>query len=237
MEAQGLLPPASPVMAMAQEEITVTGSRVRREDSMNAMPVVAVQEDLGALKLYRIPIPVTVAANSQKQVALLVREGIPVETVYRGRIGAGQGGEVSQSRRVLVTRNREQERLGVPLPSGAVAAFVDRSGQAFLIGEGRLDDRAVGEDVEIEIGQSPGVNFRQEVVARGPDGAWQDIVLTVTSDQPRPIRFEAELPLPDGSRITRVRLPERDGYRLWSVMVPANGTMTLRYRLERPAPR
>ena len=33
--------------------------------------MMAEREDLGDLKLYRIPIPVTVASNSQKQVALL----------------------------------------------------------------------------------------------------------------------------------------------------------------------
>lgn len=216
------------------ESIVVTGSRVQR-GALGG--VVAVQEDLGDLKLYRIPIPVTVAANAQKQVALLVRDNVPVETVFRGRIGAGERGEVAQTRRVLVTRNREQERLGVPLPSGPVAAFVQRAGAAFLIGEGRLDDRAVGEDVEIEIGESPGVRFSQEVVRAAPDGAWQDIVLTVTSDQPRAIAFEAELPLPANTRITGARLPERDGYRLWRVTVPANGMMTLHYRLERLTPR
>ena len=54
-----------------------------------AAPPVAVmqaqQEELGDLKLYRIPEPVTVAARSQKQVALLQRPGVQVRTVYRAR--------------------------------------------------------------------------------------------------------------------------------------------------------
>jgi hypothetical protein len=224
-------PPPPPPAPMAMEAITVTGSRIGRA------AVVAQQEDLGDLKLYRIPIPVTVAANAQKQVALLVREGIPVETVYRGRMGAGGPGRVAQTRRVLVTRNRQQERLGVPLPSGGVAAFVERQGAPFLIGQGRLDDRAIGEDVEIEIGASPGVNFQQEVVARNDAAGWVDVMLTVTSDHPRPVRFEAELTIPDDARISRARVTERDGLRVWAVTVPANGTRTLRYRLERPARR
>ena len=45
----------------------------------------AQQEELGDLKLYRIPEPVTVAARSQKQVALLRRAGVQVRTLYRMR--------------------------------------------------------------------------------------------------------------------------------------------------------
>ena len=51
--------------------------------------MVAQQEELGDLKLYRIPEPVTVAARSQKQVALLHRAGVQVRTVYRMRFFAG----------------------------------------------------------------------------------------------------------------------------------------------------
>ena len=46
----------------------------------------ARQEDLGDLKLYRLPEPVTVAAYGQKQVAFLQRPAVPVELVYRQRL-------------------------------------------------------------------------------------------------------------------------------------------------------
>ena len=59
-------------------DIVVTGQRVRREmlESTTAITVIdtAKLEDLGDLKLYRVPFPVTVAANGQKQVALLVKD-------------------------------------------------------------------------------------------------------------------------------------------------------------------
>ena len=45
--------------------------------------IIAIQENLGDLKLYRIPEPVTVAANSQKQVALLTRPDVRIALVYR----------------------------------------------------------------------------------------------------------------------------------------------------------
>ena len=58
----------------------------------------ASQENLGDLKLYRIPEPVTVAANSQKQVALLTRPDVRIALVYRQGIyrSARLGGDASR---------------------------------------------------------------------------------------------------------------------------------------------
>ncbi len=211
------------------EDIIVTGSRV-----------MARQEDLGDLKLYRIPEPVTVAANSQKQVAFLERPDVRVEMVYRQRLDPEEDGGVEFPNLVLVTRNRTAEGLGVPLPAGGVVLFAAGEARPVLIGEGHVDDRAVGEDVEIVVGEATGVTTRIDEVAEDEDGDWEDYRLIVTNDQPRPVRFEAEF---DHDREDVIftprgrRLPLRDGRSLWAVTVPANGTATLRYRVtERPPP-
>jgi hypothetical protein len=227
------------------QEIVVTGSRVTRATGAPPPPapppppsmapvaaMEAVQEELGDLKLYRIPEPVTVAANSQKQVALLTQEDVAVRTIYRARVGSDR--QPSRTRRFLVTRNRTQEGLGVPLPAGRLVLFTQREGRPFLTAQGRLDDRAVGEDVEIELGESPGITFRVEPVASGE--SWTDYLLTATSDHPMPVQFEAEIPTPENSRLLAARLGERDGMRLWTATIPANGTVTLRYRVERTRP-
>ncbi len=214
-----------PQVESEEGSMIVTASRIGRAAQ------VAVQEDLGDLKLYRIPEPVTVAANGQKQVALLIRDEVPVQLVYRVRTSADGFGEIGSAQRVLVTRNREQERLGVPLPAGSVAAFVGRAGAPFLIGQGEMRDYAVGEEVEIDIGASPGVRVQQEVVDDNRTQGWTEIALTVTNDHADPIAFEAELDLSEDSRILRPQLAERDGMRLWAVTVPANGSRTLRYRI------
>ena len=65
----------------APEHIVVTGSRMRTANF-------ARQEELGDLKLYRIPEPVTVASMSQKQVAFLEKSAVPFEKIHRGSIGA-----------------------------------------------------------------------------------------------------------------------------------------------------
>jgi hypothetical protein len=193
--------------------------------------MVAVQEELGDLKLYRIPEPVTVAANSQKQVALLVQPNVRVQSVFRARTGIHPLGQLAPASRYLVTRNRKEEGLGLPLPSGGLVLFTDRRGQPFLSGSGRIEDRTVGEDVEIDLGAAPGVTFRIDQVGNSPGGT--DYVLTATSDRPRPIRFEAEIEVPANTRIARApRLAERDGLLIWSATIPANGSTTLRYRFE-----
>jgi hypothetical protein len=221
--AQGFLAGAG------EESIVVTGSRIRREDALNDVPLTmtARQEALGDLKLYRIPEPVTVAANAQKQVALLHQPRVDVRLVYRGRLNASLLSEAAPVERMLITRNRTTEGLGLPLPGGRIALFGTSNGRRILLGEGALDDRAVGEDVEIAIGEAPGVTARLVSPTKH-----DDYLLTVTNDRSTPIRFEAELHVPDG-RVLRPqgRLSRRNGQPLWTVTIPANGNATLRYRL------
>jgi hypothetical protein len=212
------------------ESIVVTGARMRSADMANSLPisvVTAEQEALGDLKLYRIPEPVTVAANSQKQVALLHQPRVDVRLVYRSRLNADVPREPAPAARLLITRNRTAEGLGLPLPGGPVALFGTMNGRRMLLGEGMLDDRAVGEDVEIGIGEAPGVTARLVSPTKH-----DDYLLTVTNDQPAPVRFEAELYVPDGRTLRpQGRLSRRNGRPLWAIEVPANGTATLRYRL------
>ena len=191
----------------------------------------ASQEELGDVKLYRIPEPVTVAANSQKQVAFLEQPRVQVELVYRQRLYPdNDDDEPENADRFLVTRNRTQEGLGVPLPAGGVQLFADAGGRPILIGEGTIPDRAVGEDVEIKVGEAPGVTGRIEEVDEGDD--WEDFALTVTNDQAAPVRYEAEFDVDEDETFRpRGRVGRRDGRPLWTVTVPANGTATLRYRL------
>ena len=190
--------------------------------------MIADEEVLGDLRLYRIPEPVTVAAMSQKQVALLQRDGVPVEIVYRANAyAAGESGATP----VITTRNRESQGLGLALPSGEVAFFQNHGGRRILVGQGRTRDLAVGEDVEIELGVS--VDVRTSLVLEAETRAGAAYRLTVTNAKDRPVRFEAKLP-GTANRISgaSARLSTRDGSPLWEVTVPANGSATLRYRIE-----
>ncbi|HYD12580.1 MAG TPA: hypothetical protein VEC11_07010 [Allosphingosinicella sp.] len=201
--------------------IVVTGTR-------------AVQEELGDLKLYRIPEPVTVAARSQKQVAFLQQPRVRVDTVYRVRMEASYDEESDTARRILVTRNRTAEGLGVPLPGGTLQLFARRAGGPILLGEGGVRDHAVGEDVEISLDDAPGIATAlvEEEREDLPDNV-EAFRVTVTNDRPEPIRYELELQLDEDEQLRPqgARLARRNGMPLWRVTVPANGSATLRYRI------
>jgi len=196
-------------------------------------PMQAVQEELGDLKLYRIPEPVTVAARSQKQVALLRRPNVQVALVYRSQVYAAGRSAVVPVQRMLVTRNRTAEGLGLPLPAGRLMLFTERGGRPLLIGEGSISDRAVGEDLEIALGASPGVRSALTWLANH-DGQ-VDYELVVTNDRAEPIRYEAEISTQSAEfGGPQEGLPRRNGMPLWAVTVPANGSATLRYELRAP---
>jgi hypothetical protein len=220
---------------MADEEVTVTGSRIPGRNLESNAPVTVItaeQEELGDLKLYRIPEPVTVAANSQKQVALLQRAGVRVDIVHRQHFYAVNPDlQDMPPQRVLVTRNRSAEGLGLPLPGGGLVLFAAGGDRPVLLGEGEMADRAVGEDVEVELGPSVAlVTEIRRLRERNGRRSWE---MVVSNDSSRPVRFEADFNYFQGLRAER-RLARRDGRPLWSVLVPANGSATLRFRDRKP---
>jgi hypothetical protein len=220
-------------------DVVVTGTRIPRGLVANAPVTVmtASQEDLGDLKLYRIPEPVTVAANSQKQVALMTRPAVRVGLLYRQDLDPGDSGQPPRRATLVVTaRNRTGDGLGLPLPAGTLALFGERGGRAVLLGEGVVRDYAVGEEVEIALGEVPGVDSRIALVRE--QDRWLHYRLTVTNDRNVPVSYQATFP----QASDRVRFGRRLGRRLgrpsWTVTIPANGSVTLDYRVERdPAPR
>jgi hypothetical protein len=210
-------PPPPPPMA-AQEAITVTGAAMQ-----------AQQENLGDVKLYRIPERVTVAARSQKQVAMIERSGVQAALVFRQRFLATEAFEGQVPTRVLVSRNRTAEGLGLPLPAGGFVLFEEHGGRPLLIGEGMVADRAVGEDVEIELGPAPGITASLRRTGEDKEAATYE--LTVASDRSHPVRYEAAI-IGDGVTIrSRERLSRRDGQPLWTVDIPANGRAIMTYRV------
>lgn len=200
----------------APQDIVVTARRV-------------VQEDLGDLKLYRVPDRTTVAAMAQKQVALLERKAVPVGIVHVSRIAGGGDAQAPQIALRMV--NRKDRGLGVPLPAGPVALFQPRGGASLLIGEGAIADKAVGEEVEAKVAQATQVTIASDNPDSG-DG-WNRYVLTVRNANPHPIAFEAQFTAAEIPRLSRMSgtLARRDGLAVWAVTVPANGARTFHYRI------
>lgn len=212
------LPVAAPPIADYAQEIVVTANRVSRK---------VVQEELGDLKFYRVPFATTVAANAQKQVALLEKSAVPVERYVAIDVF---GGGASAPMTMLRVQNRTDRGLGVALPAGQVAVFAAEGTHRLLLGQGSVEDKAVGEPVEI--GVAPATQVTQEVEAVRSDGDWTDHRLTLRNATPDPVRVEARFRIGDSNLSrTSARLGRKDGDAIWIVEVPGNATRALSYRV------
>lgn len=221
-------PPPPPPPAPA-EDIVVTGSRVAFAPAMMAQ-----QEDLGDLKLYRVPEPVTVAALATKQVALLHRERVRVQRVYRGSFApfpydAERKAESRPAEILLRAENRASAGLGLPLPAGSIALFAERAGRRVLLGESPLADRAVGDEIEMQPGSSSEVRY--EIAAKPGSRRRWNYRVEATNALPTPVTFELPLPYRDAKASTAL-VPHK-GVPTWRVTVPANGTASLDLTLVR----
>src|SRR3546814_7082721 len=93
-------PPPPMAMAKAMDEVAVTAQRR------------AVQEDLGDLKLYRVPMRVNVNANGQKQVALLEKPAVPFDLLYGATIWPEAVTEAAPLHMLVRMENKEKQGLG-----------------------------------------------------------------------------------------------------------------------------
>lgn len=214
-------PPPAP-MAMMAEDIVVTAQR-RTGAMESAVAVTVVQGELGDFKLYTVPMPTTVASKAQKQVALATRTGVAVRTVYVSDTDDG----LEAVHPVLRLRNRKADGLGLPLPAGKVLVFQEGRDRPILLGEPSLDDKAVDEEVELDLPATPGVSVTDEYLDSSK--RIEHSQLTVSNANPWPIAYEARFPAGDPRYVVKDKTFLKNGKRVWAVTVPANGTATLRY--------
>jgi hypothetical protein len=192
-------------------------------------------EALGDLKLYRVPMRVTVAAQAQKQVAMLVQPDVAFERVYLLDLGGGGGGGGASADTAqpvpfeLRVRNTDKAGLGVPLPAGTVALFARGAGRDLYAGEAPIDDRAVGEEFGLRFGDSPDVSWTIRRTAGLKDrDRWQ---VEISNARAAPVRVEVILPFQIEDRPADATRVER-GW-LLPVDVAANAAGSVGYTMKR----
>jgi hypothetical protein len=255
------------------EEVLVTGRARSADVSMAAMPMAAAalpqavaqlvkEEQLGDLKLYRVPERTSVTGRQIKQVRLLDRHAVPVELLYGTDIPANVDSATAPLRKTLRTRNDTAHHLGLPLPSGRVDAFYERGDTPLLVGESPLRDIAVDEELEIDLGDAPDVEVTSAVEHVTLDlttlqqlplipgvsdlrSASVDAVnrIDISNARKSPVSIELRLQLPDGARLVRAdHVPTtHNGRPAFRLTIPAGGRAIIRYQTEqisfRAAPR
>lgn len=229
---------AAPVaMAAALEDVAVAAAKR------------VIQENLGDLKLYRVPERTSLASRQSKQVRLLDRQHIPARSLYRADLTANESTDSMPTRKVLRTLNDIHHHLGLPLPAGQVTTFLAHEAAQLLVDESPIRDTALDEDVEIGMGESPDVRVTatEEKVTAGPSAVLPlvpgvvhvrsgelDAINRVDLSNARsePVIVEVGLSWADGTRLVKAtQAPtRRKGVSTFTLTVPANGKAALRYQ-------
>ncbi len=225
-------PPASAPMEIMLDASDMAVATSMRRDKLKeeggANAVMAVTENLGDLKLYSIPVPVTVAARSQKQVAFLQKERVSGQLVYHAKV---EGEEPGEPQMLFRFRNRKVDGLGDPLPAGKAVVYQDSSYGRMVVGESSLPDKAVDEEVEMVFGEPANVTQVTETQSVAGNKQRQHTV-TIRNANPFPVRYEIDFPTGGDARFVGLpaKLLAKPGKRVWAVTIAAQGTARLSYR-------
>jgi hypothetical protein len=243
--------PDIPDILTMDDEHDIAPERERVFEKFNRMfkKTVVQEEQLGDLKLYRVPGLSSVASRQMKQVRLLDRGPVPVTLVYVAYFAAWSEEELKRAERVLRTRNDAEHQLGIPLPAGQISTYTQEGDTPILLSQAGLRDIAVGENFEIDAGLAADVQARSVRERRlRPAGIAQIPLLPgidvrtavfrqvfrieVTNARRTAVTYEARVTEGDDFELLRSTVTPflRDGYRVLRVEVPARSMVTLRYQ-------
>ena len=245
--------------AVAYSWVVVTGSRrmavaaaAPAADMLEESVVTAQQEQLGDLKLYRVPYRTSVTSRQVKQVRMLDAQGIPIDLLYVTPVNVNIPSESAPLRKLLRTRNNSAHHLGVPLPSGRVDAFYLRNNARLLANETPVRDLAIDEDVEFDLGEAPEVQITSVIESTDVDPTTvkklplvpglaklrsvevKDVNrIEIHNAHAIPISVELWLSLDPGEQLVRAdHTPvTRHGHPAFALTVPPNDTATVRYQI------
>lgn len=239
----------------AAEMVVVTGARMKMVEDA-ALPVsVSEAEDLGDLKLYRLPGRTTVASRQSKQVRLMDRAAVPVTKIYEADLSSNSTTDSEPMTILLRTKNDAKSNLGLPLPSGRVGLFETRgsgaSAQRLLSAEAGMRDLAIDEEVELRLADSADVQVRQieeslEITGsrrrpppllprmdpRSRPPVEETSRIEITNARPFAIQAEVRLWIDAGETLVSADHPvgQKNGRPIFRATVPANGTLAIRYQ-------
>ena len=215
----------------------------------------AEQEDLGDLKLYRVPDRSTVASRQSKQVRMLDQDDVPITKIHEAFYSANSAQGYAPLAIVLRTMNDKKNNLGLPLPSGRVAVFESAgsgaSAQRLLAGQTNLRDLAINEETELRFPGGAAVQARQVIETRDitpgkplpflpgkgdRKGASISQVsrIEISNAQPYAVQVEMRVYVFSGQEIVKADHPvaQKNGQPIFRLTVPANSDATIRYQTQ-----
>lgn len=219
-------PPPAP-MAMAADAIMVTGMRRAKAELASGAAMVAQQEELGDLKLYRVPEPVTVSAKGMKQIAFLQRDSVKVDVIYRGDCTPDDASDDSVPLEMRVeTDNKEKNGLGVPMPMGGITVFEPTGQGTLLLGEDSLRDYAKGEEVNFTLGSSNQIRMQCAVSKSkvGNKGETSQMLAVFTNANRDAVKVRLDLGgAVEWTVVRGAKVRVKDGRQIYEFAVPGGG--------------
>jgi hypothetical protein len=240
MEAMAMAPPPPAPAAMASE---------------------VIQEELGDLKLYRVPDRVSVLSRQAKQVRMFDRADVPVTRLFEVNFTSNYNTNFTAAPLILRTTNDKENNLGLPLPQGRVQMFElvgeGAEQRRLLAGQTTLRDLALDEETEFEFNGGPDIQARQIVETRSlsPERSLplapvlravpgvnagsrvlQEINrIEISNARPYPVDVDVRLYMQGDAQMLRADAPygQKDGRPIFQLTVPANDTLVVRYQTVR----
>jgi hypothetical protein len=185
-----------------------------------------------------VPEPVTVAAQSLKQVAFLDRPKVD-GTLFHRSACAPDNNDDEQYVPVslwLRTKNDEAHGLGMALPSGNMAVFEPTSAGELLLGEQVIRDYASGQKVELALANSSNVHLtcgRTADDVDPTDGDWHKLQAVLTNANNHAITLEISIADSSAWAVRKLsgRAAVTDGQHILTVKVPANSSRALHWEV------
>ncbi len=234
---------AAPEMAIRGRAVLMAAPAMAKADSS------MVEESLFEYHLYTLDRPTTIAENQTKQVALLSANGVPArkEMVLQGGDYYYQGasGELGQKLKVgvfLEFDNKDNARLGLPLPKGVVRVYKkDSAGNAQFIGEDRIEHIPKNEKVRLKLGNAFDVTAdkKQTDFKRLPNAGKYGFVsesayeIVLKNAKKEAVTVTVQEPIPGDWQIlstSQAHTKAASNMAVWKVTVPAEGKAVLTYR-------
>lgn len=234
---------AAPEMAVRGRAVLMAAPAMAKADSSMA------EESLFEYHLYTLDRPTTIAENQTKQVALLSANGVPArkEMVLQGGDYYYQGasGELGQKLKVgvfLEFDNKDNARLGLPLPKGVVRVYKkDSAGNAQFIGEDRIEHIPKNEKVRLKLGNAFDVTAdkKQTDFKRLPNAGKYGFVsesayeIVLKNAKKEAVTVTVQEPIPGDWQIlstSQAHTKAASNMAVWKVTVPAEGKAVLTYR-------
>ena len=221
--------PGAPYL-LKEADGQIMRAAARAPELMESVARLVEEEQLGDLKLYRVPERTTVGSLQAKQVRLLDRSDVPI-VIYDGAdVPVNRTVDTVPVRRMVRTRNDPAHHLGLPLPSGRIDSFAVRANSPLLLNETSVRDIATDEEVEFDVGGSSDLHVscvRDREMSR----------IEIHNARSSAANLELSLRVPDDDELVAAdhQPLKRNGKLVFKIRVEAGGSSTIRYHTEHPA--